>query len=82
MRQVRHLAVVLLTVGLCGTVMAGDSDSDFGPFPPSGKPVEIPFSGLLRLEDGKIAELWVEWDNLNALVQLGHFVPPGGETPE
>ena len=47
-----------------------------GPFPPSGLELEIPFIGLLRIEDGKIAEIWVEWDNLNALAQLGHFPPP------
>lgn len=47
-----------------------------GPFPASGKPVEIPFLGILRIEDGKIAEIWVEWDNLAALAQLGHFPPP------
>ena len=28
----------------------------------------------------KVAEIWVEWDNLGALAQLGHFPPkPGGE---
>jgi predicted ester cyclase len=57
-----------------------------GPFPPSGRDLEIPFIGLLRIEDGKIAEIWVEWDNLNALAQLGHFPPPAmvpdEETPE
>lgn len=31
--------------------------------------------GILRIEEGKIAEIWVEWDNLNALTQLGHFPP-------
>ncbi|MGB5302463.1 MAG: ester cyclase, partial [Gemmatimonadota bacterium] len=57
-----------------------------GPFPPSGKQLELPFIGLLRVENGKIAEIWVEWDNLNALAQLGHFPPPGmipeEETPD
>ena len=46
-----------------------------GPFPPSGNRLQIPFVGILRIEDGKIAEIWVEWDNLNALMQLGHFPP-------
>ncbi|NIT61864.1 MAG: ester cyclase, partial [Aliifodinibius sp.] len=27
-------------------------------------------------EEGKIAELWVEWDNLAMLQQLGHYPPP------
>jgi predicted ester cyclase len=49
----------------------------FGPFPPSGKKIQIPFMDILRIEDRKAAEIWVEPDNLNALVQLGHFPPPG-----
>lgn len=54
----------------------GTQRGQFGPFPPSNKRLELPFLGILRLEDGKIAEMWVEWDNLNALTQLGHFPPP------
>ncbi len=53
----------------------GTQDGQMGPFPPSGRKLEIPFIGILRVEDGKIAEIWVEWDNLNALTQLGHFPP-------
>ncbi len=45
-----------------------------GTFPPSGKRVVSKFLGIIRIEDGKIAELWVEWDNLAMLTQLG--VPP------
>ena len=48
-----------------------------GPFPPTGKRVEGPFLSFLRIEDGKIAEMWVEWDNLSMLTQLGHLPPPG-----
>jgi hypothetical protein len=36
----------------------------------------LPFIGILRIEDGKVAEIWVEWDNLYALAQLGHLEPP------
>jgi hypothetical protein len=42
---------------------------------PDATQVELPFIGILRLAEGKIAEIWVEWDNLNALSQLGHFPP-------
>jgi steroid delta-isomerase-like uncharacterized protein len=55
----------------------GTQTGQIGPFPPSGKKIELPFIGLLRVEDGKIAEIWVEWDNLNLLTQLGHLPPPG-----
>jgi ketosteroid isomerase-like protein len=54
----------------------GTQTGQMGPFPPSGKSLELPFIGLLRVEDGLIREILVEWDNLNALGQLGHFPPP------
>jgi len=54
----------------------GTQDGPMGPFPASGKKLELPYNGILRFEDGKIAEIWVEWDNLFALTQLGHFPPP------
>ena len=54
----------------------GTQTGAMGPFPPSGKKLELPFMGILRIEDGKIAEIWVEWDNMSALTQLGHFPDP------
>jgi hypothetical protein len=33
--------------------------------------------GIIRVEKDRIAEIWVEWDNLNALQQLGHFPAVG-----
>ena len=54
----------------------GTQTGPMGPFPASNKRLELPFIGILRLENGKVAEIWVEWDNLNALTQLGHFPPP------
>jgi len=56
---------------------AGTQTGPMGPFPPSGKKMELPYIGILRFEDGLIVEIWVEWDNLSALTQLGHFPPPG-----
>ena len=60
----------------------GTQTGPIGPFGPSGKPLELPFLGILRPEDGKIAEVCVEWDNLNALTQLGHFPPTEGDPEE
>jgi steroid delta-isomerase-like uncharacterized protein len=54
----------------------GTQQGPLGPFPASGKTLAADFLCIFRLEDGRIAEMWVEWDNLNALVQLGHFRPP------
>jgi len=59
----------------------GTQTGPLGPFPPSGKEIDLRFIGFLRIEHGKIAEIWVEWDNLTVLTQLGHF-PPGDATPE
>jgi steroid delta-isomerase-like uncharacterized protein len=56
---------------------SGTQRGQFGPYPPSNRHFEIPFMGMLRLEAGKIVEMWVEWDNLNALAQLGYWPPPG-----
>lgn len=71
--------VLMLSEGDFVAVLAryrGTQRGQFGPFPPSHKPVDLPFIGILRLAGGRVAEIWVEWDNLNALVQLGHFTPP------
>ena len=54
----------------------GTQDGPMGPFPASGKRLELPYNGILRFEDDKVVEIWVEWDNLFALTQLGHFPPP------
>lgn len=57
-------------------IYRGTQSGPMGPFPPSGRTLELPFLGILRIESGKIAEIWVEWDNLTALAQLGHWPPP------
>lgn len=57
-------------------IYGGTQTGPLGPFPPSGRTFELPFLGIARIEDGKIAELWAEWDNLAMLAQLGHVAPP------
>lgn len=65
----------------CGEMVAmravytGTQTGPMAGFPPSGKRMELPFMGILRIEEGMVAEIWVEWDNLNALTQLGHYAP-------
>lgn len=63
-------------------IYSGTQTGPWGPFPPSGRHVEMPFIGIQRIEDGRIAEIWVEWDNLNVMQQLGHFPPPPPEGTE
>jgi predicted ester cyclase len=57
----------------------GTQVGQMGPFPPSGKKVRFDFAAILRVENGKLAELWVTWDNMTILAQLGYL--PAAPTP-
>ena len=54
----------------------GTQDGALGPFPASGRSTRFGFGGIFRIEDGKLAELWVTWDNMTILGQLGHIPAP------
>ena len=56
---------------------SGTQEGPMGPFPPSGARMSLDFGAVFRIEGGRIAELWVTWDNMAALAQLGHVPPPG-----
>jgi steroid delta-isomerase-like uncharacterized protein len=61
-------------------VLATYSGTQTGPMngmPATGKPFSLKFLGMFRIQGGKIAEMWVEWDNVALLSQLGLFPPPG-----
>ncbi|UCF18701.1 MAG: ester cyclase [Gemmatimonadota bacterium] len=55
---------------------AGTNTGPLGNFAATGKSAELRFLSIFRIQDGRIAELWVEWDNLAMLTQLGLFPPP------
>ena len=55
------------------TTYEGTQQGTLGPFPASGRKVSFDFGGVFRIEDGKLAELWVTWDNMTILRQLGHL---------
>lgn len=57
---------------------SGTLTGPMGEFPPTGKSMESKFISIFRIEEGRIAELWVEWDNLAMLTQLG-LLPPEGQ---
>jgi len=61
---------------------SGTQEGPMGPFPVTGKRMVSDMSGFHRLENGKIVETWVTWDNIAALVQLGLFPPSGTEAVE
>lgn len=50
----------------------GTQRGPMGPHPPSGKVLDANYLAIYRVEDQRIAEAWVEWDNLAGLRQLGH----------
>jgi steroid delta-isomerase-like uncharacterized protein len=51
----------------------GTQNGPMGPFPPSGKRISLDMAGVHRIENGKIVETWIVWDNLTSLEQLGYF---------
>lgn len=42
-------------------------------FAPTGKRLTADFNCFFRVREGRIKESWVEYDNLNGLIQLGHY---------
>lgn len=54
----------------------GTQRGALGPFPPCGGHLRADFMCIFRIEGSRIAEVWAAWDNLDALVQLGHYSPP------
>jgi predicted ester cyclase len=57
-------------VAVVGTYR-GTHSAPMGPFPATGRTVDSEFAGYHRLENGKIVETWVTWDNLAMFRQLG-----------
>lgn len=57
--------------------VTGTHDGPLGDLPPTGKKIQVAGLSLIRMVDGKIAEGWVYYDNLDASLQLGmKLVPP------
>ena len=52
---------------------SGTNSGPLGPMEPTGKEVSLRFPSVFRIENGRIAELWLTWDNLGLLSQLGLF---------
>lgn len=49
----------------------GTMAGPLGPFPATGKRMDLTIIGMHRFEGERIAETWTSWDNLAALTQLG-----------
>ena len=59
---------------------SGTHTGPLGDFPATGETVEAPFLALFRIEAARLAEMWVEWDNVAMLTQLGLLPPPAPPT--
>ena len=54
----------------------GTQSGYLGSYPPFGKVLSATTLAIYRIEEGRIAEAWAEWDNLYGLRQLGHNNTP------
>ncbi len=54
----------------------GVNTGPLGEVEATGKSVHVKFLAMFRIETAKIAEIWVEWDNVSRLAQLGISPPP------
>jgi predicted ester cyclase len=60
------------------STLTGTQTGPLGDLPASGKSFTLVNLIMQRLEDGRVAETWISWDNVAFLSQLG-FMP---QTPE
>lgn len=70
--EILHLVAEGDLVGFYG-IYKGTQSGEMGNFPPSGKFASLDFAGVHRIENDKIVETWITWDNMSMLSQLGHF---------
>ena len=65
-----HIAAEGDLIGVFATY-EGTHTGPMGPVPATGKRVKFDFAGMFRVEDGRLAEFRVTWDNMSVLGQLG-----------
>jgi steroid delta-isomerase-like uncharacterized protein len=63
------------------STMRGTQTGSMAGIPATGKPFTLVNIIIQRLEDGKVAETWVSWDNVAFLSQLGLMPEPPSESP-
>jgi predicted ester cyclase len=56
--------------------MSGTHTGPMAGMPATGKEFTIVNIVIQRVQDGRVAETWVSWDNVAMLSQLGLFPPP------
>jgi len=63
------------------TTTTGTQTGQMGDLPASGKEFMLKNIVIQRIENGKIAETWISWDNVSMLTQLGFFPPLSTQQP-
>ena len=63
------------------TTTTGIQTGPIGDLPASGKEFMLKNIVIQRIENGKVAETWISWDNVAMLTQLGFFPPAESEQP-
>ena len=58
------------------TTTTGTQTGPMGDLPATGRDFMLKNLVIQRIENGKIAETWISWDNVAMLTQLGLFPPP------
>jgi predicted ester cyclase len=58
------------------SVMTGTHQGNLMGIPATGKQVTVPLMMIYRIDDGKIAEFWINADTLGLLQQLGMTLAP------
>lgn len=61
------------------TTGTGTHTGPLGEIPPTGKRMGVVNFVVQRIQNGRVAETWIGWDNMAALSQLGLFPPPGAD---
>ena len=74
-QTITHIVAEGDQIGIFATY-AGTHLGALGPFPPTGRRAEFNFAGVFRVENDKIAEFWITWDNMTILAQLGLLPEP------
>jgi steroid delta-isomerase-like uncharacterized protein len=55
----------------------GTHRGDFQGVPPSGRAVTVAGTDIVRIEEGKLAEHWANFDQLGLMTQIGALPDPG-----
>jgi predicted ester cyclase len=63
------------------TTTTGIQTGSMGDLPASGKEFMLKNIVIQRIENGKIAETWISWDNVAMLTQLGFYPPTETDQP-